>query len=49
VAICPTITFARRGGEVVATSFQELGERGLAARLEPLLRPKPAPTPGETG
>ena len=36
VAICPTITFARRGGMVAGTSFALLGERALAARLEAL-------------
>jgi hypothetical protein len=36
VAICPTITFARRGGTVTSTSFSLLDERALAARLEAL-------------
>jgi hypothetical protein len=36
VAICPTITFAGRDGEVVGTSFKLLGERALSARLEAL-------------
>jgi hypothetical protein len=36
VAICPTITFARRDGKVAGTSFKLLGERALAARLEAL-------------
>ena len=36
VAITPTITFARRGGRVAATSFKLLGERALAAQLEAL-------------
>jgi hypothetical protein len=36
VAICPTITFARRGGKVAGTSFTLLGESALAARLEAL-------------
>ena len=36
VAICPTITFAGRGGKVVSTSFSLLGEQALAARLEAL-------------
>ena len=36
VAICPTITFARRGGKVAGTSFALLGERALSARLEAL-------------
>jgi AhpC/TSA family len=36
VAICPTITFADRGGKVQSTSFALLGERALVARLEAL-------------
>ena len=36
VAVCPTITFARRGGKVASTSFSLLGERALSARLEEL-------------
>jgi hypothetical protein len=34
VAICPTITFAARGGRVASTSFSLLGEGALAKRLE---------------
>ena len=34
VAICPTITFARRGGEVVDTSFELLGREALERRFE---------------
>jgi AhpC/TSA family len=34
VAICPTITFARRGGKVVSTSFALLGTAALTKRLE---------------
>jgi AhpC/TSA family len=34
VAICPTITFAAKGGKVVSTSFSLLGEAALAKRLE---------------
>lgn len=33
VAICPTITFARRGGRVQSTSLRFLDERALSARL----------------
>ena len=33
VAICPTITFAAKGGKVVSTSFSLLGEAALAERL----------------
>jgi len=33
VAICPTITFARRGGRVASTSLDLLDERALGARL----------------
>lgn len=36
VAICPTITFARRGGRVVSTSFQLLDDAALARRVEAL-------------
>ncbi len=36
VAVCPTITFAARGGEVEGTSFGSQGEDELAARLEEL-------------
>jgi hypothetical protein len=36
VAICPTITFARRGGEVVDTSFSLLEAGELAQRVEAL-------------
>ena len=38
VAICPTITFARAGGEVAGTSFDLLGEAALARRVEALTR-----------
>jgi hypothetical protein len=34
VAVCPTITFAARGGRVVSTSFSLLGEAALVKRLE---------------
>ncbi len=34
VAICPMITFAAEGGEVVDTAFGGLDERALAARVE---------------
>ncbi|MBA2515771.1 MAG: redoxin domain-containing protein [Solirubrobacterales bacterium] len=33
VAVCPTITFARRGGRVQATSLEPIGEADLAERL----------------
>ena len=33
VAVCPTITFARRGGKVTHTSFKLLDERAVAAEL----------------
>ena len=36
VAICPTITFARRGGKVADTSFSLLDEAALAKRVEAL-------------
>ena len=34
VAICPTITFAAAGGEVIDTAFGALGEQALVARVE---------------
>jgi hypothetical protein len=36
VAICPTITFARRGGRVAGTSFELLEEAALERRVEAL-------------
>jgi len=36
VAICPTITFARRGGVVTGTSFSLLDEAALTKRVEAL-------------
>jgi hypothetical protein len=36
VAICPTITFARRGGVVADTSFKLLGEAALSREVEAL-------------
>ena len=36
VAICPTITFAAKGGTVVSTSFSLLGEAALVKRLAAL-------------
>ena len=36
VAICPTITFARRGGRVAGTSLEHLDEAALARRVEAL-------------
>jgi hypothetical protein len=38
VAICPTITFARRGGVVADTSFKLLGEAALTREVEALRR-----------
>jgi len=40
VAICPTITFARRGGKVAFTSYRLLDDAALAARIEDLRRPE---------
>ena len=34
VAVCPTITFARRGGQVASTSLEFLDEAALGRRLE---------------
>lgn len=36
IAVCPTITFARRGGTVVSTAFGSQDERELAAAIEDL-------------
>ena len=36
VAVCPQITFARRGGEVVETTFGSQGEDRLSAIIEAL-------------
>ena len=36
VAVCPTITFARKGGKVDWTSFSLLEEAELARRVEAL-------------
>ena len=36
VAVCPQITFARRGGEVVRTTFGSQGEAELSAIIEEL-------------
>jgi peroxiredoxin len=38
VAVCPTITFARRGGVVADTSFELLGEAALTREVEALRR-----------
>jgi hypothetical protein len=42
VAICPTITFAARGGRVHSTAFGTLDERALTARIRRLTAPPPA-------
>jgi hypothetical protein len=36
VAVCPTITFARRGGVVADTTFSLLGEAALAREVQRL-------------
>jgi hypothetical protein len=36
VAVCPQITFARRGGEVVRTTFGSQDEAELTAAIEDL-------------
>ena len=36
VAVCPTITFVRRGGKVAGTSLSMLGEAALARRVKAL-------------
>ena len=43
VAVCPLVTFARRGGEVAGTSLDFLGERALAARVDALAAGEPLP------
>jgi AhpC/TSA family len=41
VAICPTITFAARGGEVASTAYGSLDEDALAARVARLRGDQP--------
>jgi hypothetical protein len=41
VAICPTITFAARGGDVASTAFGALDERALEARVARLSGGRP--------
>ncbi len=43
VAVCPSITFARRGGEVAGNALEFLDERALAARVEALEAGRPLP------
>jgi hypothetical protein len=43
VAVCPLVTFARRGGEVAGTSLDFLDERALAARVDALAAGDPLP------
>jgi hypothetical protein len=43
VAVCPTVTFAARGGEVAGTAVEFLGERALAARVTALEAGRPLP------
>ncbi|MCW2998429.1 MAG: hypothetical protein JWN65_1978 [Solirubrobacterales bacterium] len=43
VAICPQVTFLRRGGRVAGTSFGEVGERELTARVDALAAGRPLP------
>lgn len=38
VAVCPTVVFAARGGEVASTALGTLDERAVAARVEALRR-----------
>jgi hypothetical protein len=47
IAVCPTVTFARRGGEVAGTALEFLDERALSARVDALAagRPLPGATP----
>ena len=43
IAICPTVTFARRGGEVAGTALEFLDERALTTRVEALEQGRPLP------
>jgi hypothetical protein len=43
VAICPTVTFARRGGAVAGTALGFLDERALDARVDALEAGRPLP------
>jgi hypothetical protein len=43
IAICPTVTFARRGGEVVTTALDFLHERALETRVRALEQGRPLP------
>jgi hypothetical protein len=47
IAVCPTVTFARRGGEVAGTALEFLDEHALSARVDALAagRPLPGATP----
>jgi len=45
VAICPSLTFAQRGGEVAGNALEFLDERALAARVEALQAGRPLPGP----
>jgi hypothetical protein len=45
IAVCPTITFAARGGEIRATAFGSQTERQLEAAIEGLGRPAASRTP----
>jgi hypothetical protein len=43
VAVCPIVTFARRGGEVAGTALEFLDERALTARVDALEQGRPLP------
>ena len=45
VAVCPTLTFARRGGKVAGTALEFLDERALAPYAQALQDGEPLPTP----
>jgi hypothetical protein len=45
VAVCPLVTFARRGGEVALTSLAFEDERALAAKAAALAAGRPLPAP----
>ena len=45
VAVCPTLTFARRDGKVAGTALEFLDERALAPYAQALQDGEPLPTP----
>jgi hypothetical protein len=41
VAICPQVAYIRRGGRIAGTTFGEIGERELRARIADLVAGRP--------